>query len=385
MGRSGGGHHGGGHSSYSHSHRRRGGRSKGKKTEVTLSESLIFTSIFLLIVIVVVAVVLAVDLSNGTPSYNYELSPKEQYLWCSDRKTKIKYSSTDIITYESMNGAPLLGNETREKRKTMTGHLSYSYKYQSFFMPPGSHLVAHKTSTSAITNFILINGWNNMKKFMDDELIYYIDKSSADDLEFTSDRFDEYFVVIDSKKSTDFTAEINVTLTTYDTDGLTERCTANTTKCTLNEEKNMNFCVILDYDVDNEVSYPNVKISFNDGTGGKIEGVTVTVLVIGGICIFAGVGVIIEAFIDHMFLPEKQKSDDISISDMFTENPKPQDGYSKNSTYTTDPEIEISEVGEKASYPVTSPSDIPSAVGPYPMGDPNYDTSYPTAPPPPQC
>lgn len=370
MGRSGGGHHGGGRGSYSHTRRSRRHGSKGKNVKLSLSENFLFTGIFILVVIIIVAIILAVDLSNGTPSYDYELSPKEQYLWCSGRKTKIEYSSEDVAAYESVNGTPAIGNETRMKRATLSGHLSNSYKYQSFFMPPGSYLSAYKTSTSAITNFVLIRGWSNMEKFMDDESYNdYIQKSSADDLEFTSTRFDEYFVVIDSKRSTDYTVEINVTLTTYDTEGLVEQCTGDSSSCTLNKEGNSNFCVVLDYDVANDDSYPNVKISFNDGTGSKIGSGTIAAIVIGGICVLAGIGVMVEGIIDHLISSAySDPNKDTDISDIFTE----------------DPEIEMnpSEVDEKASYPVASPSDIPSAVDPYPTANPNYDASYPTAPPP---
>lgn len=296
MGRSGGGGHrggGGGHRPRTnprprprpHTHnnvnrrRDRSHRVGGRGAELSPQVSLVVMGVFILVIFIIVIVVVAVDVSGSSgPSEDIVLSPKEQYLWCGMDKIKAKYKSDKIKVYESRNGVPRVTEETRELSSTLSGHLSNSYKYKSFFLPPGSYLTAHKTSPTA--TFILIRGWNAMQSFIDGRSYSYIHRDTEDDFDFNSTEFGEYFIVVDSKFSTTFSAEVHALITTYDTKGLSAQCTSRKSECTLNEDKNRDYCVVFDYDVESEQNF-GVDISIQKKEGSGINTGSIIVIALG--------------------------------------------------------------------------------------------------------
>lgn len=373
MGRSGGGHHrsGGGFRSHSHSHHRSYHRNRYHSSSGSSSNSpvviVIFLAIFIIGVTSVIAVVLANDLDDNSKN-NPELSPMEQFLWCGDRETKFKYTSSNIKVYESVNGTPAMSTETRFISKSVSGYLSNSYRYESFYLAPGSEIKGHKDHTSSTTYFIVIKGWNQMEEFMDDDYYTYIYKGYADDFDIKVSEFDEYFVVIDGKRSAKYDAQIDVTLATYDTEDLTERCTSHSPSCTLNEEKNSDFCVVLDYDVDSTSSiYRSVKITIDDGTGSDVSVTTIITLAICFILVLAVVIAVVRVLVGRAKSKKKSAEAEISMTEGSLEDPEV--------------DAKASMIDGDVSYPVASPSDVPSAIittadYPSPVG------AYPTAPAP---
>lgn len=234
---------------------------------------------FAIAIVLVIIIVVAVDVSGSSgPSEDIVLSPKEQYLWCGKDEIKVKYTSDMVKAYVSTDGVPRVTDETREISASLSGYLSNSYKYKSFFLPPGSYLTARKSSSTA--TFILIRGWTAMQNFMGGGSYSYIYRDTEDEFDFNSTDFGEYFVVIDSKFSTSFTADIHVLSTTYDTKGLSEECTSRMSKCTLNEDKRREFCVVFDYDVESEQNF-GVDISIQKKESGGIGMESIIVIALG--------------------------------------------------------------------------------------------------------
>lgn len=376
MGRSGGGHHrsgGGGfrsHSHHYHSYRRnRGYRSSGGGGNSSIV-IILFVTIFIIGVTSIIAVTLANDIDDNTQN-TPELSPKEQFLWCGDRETKVKYTSSKIRVYESVNGTPAMSADTREISKSFTGYLSNSYRYESFFVAPGSTIKAEKSCSSTSTDFIVIKGWKQMEEFMDDDYYTYIHRSNSDTFELSIQEFDEYFVVIDGKRTTKCDVEIDVTLATYDTTDLPERCTSHGPSCTLNKDGNDDFCIVIDYDVESSPGsiYRNVKVTIDDGTGSEVS---ITTIVAITICAILVVVVIIAAV---RVIAARVKT---RMNEMAAENEM---DFSAHDVPMDDPEVETkaSMVDTDVSYPAGSPSDIPSAI----ISNNDYTSPvapYPSAP-----
>lgn len=237
---------------------------------------------FIIIIGLVMSIVIIYDVNDDELVTKPTLVPKEQYLYCSDRKIEIKNPSAFVKIYESTNGVPQLSGETRHIDASIKGRLSNSYKYKSFFLPPESIISADKT-TSSESEFILIKGEDNMKNFTDKKSYNHIHKGTSNNLTYTSSEFDEYFVIVNSKHNTDLEANFYVTLKTYDTIKLTKQCLPYSNKCHLNSNNNSNFCMIFDYNVSS--TNPNVKITIKYDVISEMESDTIIFLVICSIFI----------------------------------------------------------------------------------------------------
>lgn len=100
----------------------------------------------------------------------------------------------------------------------------------------------------------VIKGRHNMELFMDDDFgpqvyehrLYWTNNTFT----FSSAEFDEYFVVVDGTGNSRFSIDFSVTLVTFDTSNLTQKC-GSYVSCKLNEDKASEYCVIMDYNVSN--------------------------------------------------------------------------------------------------------------------------------------
>lgn len=306
-------------------------------------------------VIFMIATIIVTDGENDG-HVSFELSPKEQYLFCNSRKINLEYSSSNIRVYESTDGVPEISNETRQITMAWAGQLYNSYTYKSFFMAPGSCINAQKTDTSGSTNFIVIKGWSNMNKLINDEYYSYIYKNSKSSFEICSDEFEEYFVVVDSLHSAIYTAQINVVLKTYETDDLVEKCTSTTDGCTLNEEENFDFCVVIDYEGDGH-SYKNEEVYIDS------EDYNISIGAIIGVVIVAVVGVVIIVASIVVFVKKARSSRALEQS------------------YTQMSNAQIESIPDTVNYTNDPQSDVPTAIITTPTYTPPGST-YPAAPAP---
>lgn len=360
MGRSGGGHHrsGGGFRSHSHYHSHSYHRSYHRSSYGSRGRCNPIPGVIIFITIcIAVAVIFSIIPGEENVSVSRpELSPKEQYLFCNSKETRLDYSSSNIKVYESLDGVPELSNETREISVSWYGNLYNSYSYKSFFMPPGSCISGHKNHMSGSADFIVLKGWNNMRKLINDSPYSFLYKNSKNDFEICSEEFDEYFVVIDTRHSASYTAELNVELTTYDTEGLTEECTTTQDECVLNKDNNYNFCVVIDYDVYSS-SYPNVEVSINIDESNLGAGVIAGIVIVALVCV---VTIALAIFI----IVKRAKSSNAASQD-----------YSQMTS------TQIETLPDTVGYGGNSQSDVPTAIITTETYNPPVNT-YPAAPAP---
>lgn len=214
--------------------------------------SVIIISIVALIFLVSTAVVF-ID-AFGAKSYKYTMRPQEQVYWCGQTKSSLHRASGDIVVYESLDGYPDISDEVRSISVELSGRVYYGhFEYESFFLPPGSAVTAKKTSKFN-SMLSVIKGRHNMELFMDDDFgpqvyehrLYWTNNTFT----FSSAEFDEYFVVVDGTGNSRFSIDFSVTLVTFDTSNLTQKC-GSYVSCKLNEDKASEYCVIMDYNVSN--------------------------------------------------------------------------------------------------------------------------------------
>lgn len=412
MGRSGGGRRGGGSRSHArphghrnmhhhHSHHRRGyGGSYGGGGHESVPpnpNAPIILSIVLAVVIAIIMVCVVVsDVLTNSAYDNPELSPQEQYIWCGSKKIELEYSSRYIKVYESLTGEPETSNETRSINATLSGIGSYdTYKFRSFFLAPGSHLSGSKQDHSS--KFIVIKGTKNMIDYENDRSYEYIIKGSEYTFSLSITEFDEYFVVLEGTSSSRFSANLFATLAVYETENLVEKCTANSKKCTLNANKDPNFCVVIDYDTKN--SYPNVEITIDDGSGPKIgaqsiSGIVVCViLIIGVLCL--GVWLRKKSIAKKAEFDAKAASNTnsgeatgtIDASEVYAASSQPQGTVTINmDAYSTGVQTDAGTVTATATMPppvgYSGGMDYSYPTGGVGGGYTMNDVQYPTAPPP---
>lgn len=387
MGRSGGGSHIGRSHLHTHKHKNRrhtnnrsdneNNEQHNENSEAVVKGVVCLASTAIIIILIVVIPIVVYDVSLDTLD-EIELSPQEQYIWCGDKKIEFEYSASNIKVYESMNGEPGISNKTRSINATISIGFFGSYKYKSFFLAPGSRLSGNKSSSSA--DFIVIKGWKQMKKYIDHHHYDYIIKGSSSNFSLDIEVFGEYFVVLDNFIS-GAAANIYATLALYNTGNLTQTCASSQKKkCVLNDEKNKNFCVVIDYNADD--SHENEEITIKDSDSNKVGGASIAAISIGCFLIIVVIAIAVWLVTD-----EKREMNEREL-DMATFTP----AEIVDVNGTADPELQPS--GTDVSYPAVSPSNIPTSIPgqsdanygqppPYRDDDGVDINQYPSAPPPP--
>ena len=266
----GGGSYDGGYSSYDYS------SSTTTNHNSSMSCVIIWNVFFLLLLLLMLGgfITIFVMSEENTNSMfsNPVISPGEQVLWCSQKRVTLDYSSENIRVYESKKGTPALGSEVRNLSVKMSGVLAdKSYAYRGLYLTPRSQVTVRKETNSPYANLIVIKGATEMKKFMGRKRYnsLYESPGSINNYIIHATEYDEYFVIVEPDDWTSYFVVMQETIATFDVKNLAEQCTSHSHSgpCSLNEDTNPDYCIVIDYNVTQNFNNVKVTISGDKNSG----------------------------------------------------------------------------------------------------------------------
>ena len=312
---SGGGSYDGGYSSYDYSSST---TTNHNSRPFVIAQGIIFSIVFILIIGGFITIFVMSEENTNSMFSNPVISPGEQVLWCSQKRVTLDYSSENIRVYESKKGTPALGSEVRNLSVKMSGVLAdKSYAYRGLYLTPRSQVTVKKETNSPYANLIVIKGATEMKKFMGDKQYKSLYKSSGSINNYIihAIEYDEYFVIVDSDYRTSYFVVMQETIATFDVKNLAEQCTSHSHSgpCSLNEDTNPDYCIVIDYNVTQ--NFTNVKVTINGDKNSGL-GMYSIIAIAAGCLVFVGVVVYVGFQISKKF--KETKSANTETKDMKT-------------------------------------------------------------------